>query len=298
MMGWVIFAVVIAVMLSLDFFVFQRKDKSITFFEAALWSIFWVAVSLAFCVYIYAARGKEDALNFLTGYLIEKSLSIDNLFVFLIIFNYFNTPKKSYHTVLYWGVLGALIMRALLIAGGLTLITRFHWVIYLLGCFLIYTGIKFWLGKDKKTDPERNVILKFFRTFFSVDSNYHGDRFFIKKGTRNIATVLFIVLLSIETTDLVFAIDSIPAILAITYDPFIVYTSNIFALLGLRTLFFVLAELMHLFHYLHYALACILVLIGFKMLLSAWIALPIILVLGGVMAILISSILLSLWRTQ
>lgn len=295
-MGWVLFGVVIAAMLLLDLWVFQRGGKEVRVTQALLWSCFWVTLALLFCVYVYFTRGPTDALNFLTGYLIEKSLSLDNIFVFLLIFDYFNTPKLAYHHVLFWGVFGAIVMRAVLIAGGLYLVQQFHWVIYILGGFLIYTGVKFWFSKDVKVDPGKNFVLKLFRSYFSVSPDYHGGSFFIKSAGRTLATPLFVVLLCIETTDLVFAIDSIPAVLAITYDPFIVYTSNIFALMGLRSLFFVLAELMKLFKYLHYGLACILVFIGFKMLLSGWVVFPIGLVLGFVAVILLISISLSLLK--
>jgi tellurite resistance protein TerC len=291
--SWLLFGLLILSMLMLDFFVFHRKGKHVSMTEALLWSAFWVGLALLFSLYVYVIRGKEDALNFLTGYLIEESLSLDNLFVFLLIFDYFKTPKAAYHKVLFWGIFGAIVMRALLIASGLSIIKNFHWVIYILGGFLIYTGVKFWFSKDIKVEPEKNVVLKLFRSYFPVHPTYVGDRFFVNIKGQAIATPLFIVLLCIETTDLVFAVDSIPAILAITYDPFIVYTSNIFALLGLRTLFFALAELMKLFYYLHYGLACILVLIGFKMVMSAWITLPILIVLGVVLTILTGSIVLS-----
>lgn len=291
--SWFLFGIVILAMLVLDLFVFHRKGKEITTKNALLWSFFWIGLALLFGVYVYFARGKEDALNFLTGYLIEESLSLDNLFVFLLIFDYFNTPKAAYHKVLFWGIFGAIVMRAILIASGLSLIQNFHWVIYPLGGFLIYTGFKFWFSKDTKIEPENNFVLKLFRSYFPVHPTYVGDQLFVKIDKRTIATPLFVVLLCIETTDLIFAVDSIPAILAITYDPFIVYTSNIFALLGLRTLFFALAGCMKLFHYLHYGLACILMLIGFKMILSAWLTLPIFLILGLVLTILLGSVLLS-----
>lgn len=298
MMSWILFSAVITLMLGLDLFVFHKKSERIGVKEAISWSLFWVAISLGFAAYVHYSRGYEDALNFLTGYLIEKSLSIDNIFVFLLIFDYFNTPQHTHHKVLFWGVFGAIVMRAVLIASGLVLIQKFHGVIYILGAFLVYTGIKFWFSKDVKVDPEHNVVIRFFRKYFPVHPTYDDDHFFIMRGSRWIATPLFIVLICIETTDLVFAVDSIPAILAITYDPFIVYTSNIFALLGLRMLFFALAGMMKFFHYLHYGLSCILVLIGIKMLISGWIRLPIHVVLGIVVAILTLSIGISLLKRK
>ncbi len=265
---WIVFNLLILALLAIDLFVFHRRPRQPTLKEALGWSTFWILLALLFNGYIFFYKGAKPALDFLTGYLIEKSLSVDNLFVFLLIFNYFHTPRTSMHKVLFFGVLGAIIMRAIFIWLGLTLISYFHWIIYGFGLFLIYTGIKLSLEKEKKIDPNKNPIIKIARYFFPVTSNYVDNRFFIFDQSRYIATPLFLVLIAIETSDLIFAVDSIPAVLAITYDPFIVYTSNIFAILGLRSLYFVLSRLMVLFHYLHYAISIILVFVGLKMVFS------------------------------
>lgn len=293
MTAWLVFSVCIIVALGLDLFV-HRKDRTISMPEAIGWSIFWISLSLIFNIYVYYIRGAEDALNFLTGYLIEKSLSVDNLFVFALIFRYFNTPTTSLRKVLFWGVLGAVVMRAIFIAGGIVLLQKFHWTIYLFGAFLVYTGIKLAFEEQKNINPEANPVIKLFRSFLPITEKYEKDHFFIKRAGRLFATPLFIVLISIETTDVIFALDSIPAILAITYDPFIVFTSNIFAILGLRALYFVLARTMELYHFLHYGLSLILVLIGTKMLLSEFIKIPTEITLGFVLVILVSSIAISI----
>lgn len=293
LLPWIIFNLVIVVLLAVDLF-FHRKAHEISIKEAVYWTLFWMSLALLFNIYIYYARGLEPALNFFTGYLIEKSLSIDNLFVFLLIFKYFKTPASSQHKVLFWGVLGAILLRALFIWLGITLISKFHWMIYLFGVFLIFTGIKLWLEKDKEVHPEKNPIIRLFNRFFPVTKDYVEDHFFVMKAGRYLATPLFIVLLSVETTDVIFAVDSIPAILAITYDPYIVYTSNIFAILGLRSLFFVLSRMMSLFHYLHYGLAIILVFIGGKMVLSEVYPVPTFITLLIVFLVLIVSVAISI----
>jgi len=280
-------------MLALDLGVFHRKAHVIKIKEALLWSAFWITLSLLFNLGIYFWRGPETALEFLTGYLIEKSLSVDNIFVFLLIFSYFRVPSLYQHKVLFWGILGALVMRAIFIATGVTLIQKFHWIIYIFGAFLILTGIKMALQKDKKIHPERNPVLRLFRRYMPVTDDYKEGKFFVKRVGRYLATPLFIVLLVIETTDVIFAMDSIPAILAITLDPFIVYTSNVFAILGLRALFFALAGLMRLFHYLHYGLSTILVFVGVKMLISNIYKIPVGIALGVVASILLISVIAS-----
>lgn len=294
MVQWVLFNLFIIAMLLIDLFIFNRNGRQVSLREAILWSIFWIFLALLFNALLYFTRGSEDAVNFLSGYLIEKSLSVDNLFVFLLIFKYFKTPHAYLHKVLFSGILGAIVMRALFIWLGITLISQFEWMIYLFGIFLIFTGIKLGLEQEKEMDPEKNIVIRLFRYFFPVTNEYHGDRFFVKRGARYVATPLFIVLLVIETTDVIFAVDSIPAILAITFDPFIVYTSNIFAILGLRSLFFVLERAMHLFHYLHYGLAVILIFIGFKMLFSHIFPISSFTALGIVCSILAISIIGSL----
>jgi tellurite resistance protein TerC len=287
---WIGFNVFVILMLALDLGVFHRKAHVIKIKEALLWSGFWIALALLFNLGIYFWRGPETALEFLTGYLIEKSLSVDNLFVFLLIFSYFDVPPLYQHKILFWGILGALIMRAIFIAVGITLIQAFHWILYLFGIFLIFTGIKLALHKKREIHPERNPVIRIFRRLMPVSDQYEGDQFIVKKGRQYLFTPLFLVLLMIETTDVIFAVDSIPAILAITLDPFIVYTSNVFAILGLRALYFALAGLMRLFHHLHYGLSAILVLVGIKMLLADIYKIPTVIALGLIAVILLTSI--------
>jgi TerC family integral membrane protein len=243
---------------------------------------------------IYVWHGSEPALEFLTGYLLEYSLSVDNIFVFLMIFSYFRVPYLHQHKVLFWGILGALIMRALFILTGITLIQKFHWVIYIMGGFLVLTGIKMAMQKGEDINPEHNPVLRLFRRIMPVTEDYEGDRFFVRRGSRLFATPLFVIVLVVETTDVIFAVDSIPAILAITLDPFIVYTSNVFAILGLRALFFALAGIIRLFHYLPYGLSFILVFVGIKMLLVDIYKIPISMALGTVAAVLVISIVTSI----
>jgi tellurite resistance protein TerC len=274
--------------------VFHRRPHEVTLKEALVWSGVWVALALLFNLGLYYWRGPEPALEFLTGYLIEKSLSVDNIFVFLLIFTYFRVPASYQHRVLFWGILGALVMRAVFIFLGISLVRRFHWVIYVFGAFLILTGVKIALEKDKEIHPERNPVLRLFRRFVPVTDDYRGSKFLVNQGGRYFATPLFIVLLIVETTDLIFAVDSIPAILAITLDPFIVYTSNVFAILGLRALYFALAGVMRLFHYLHYGLSAILVFAGAKMLLADFYKIPVGVALVVVAGVLITSVIASM----
>lgn len=295
---WGAFTLFILAMLALDLFVFHRKPHEVKLKEALIWSGVWIGLALAFNAGIYFWQGKEPALQFLTGYLIEKSLSVDNIFVFVLIFAYFRVPAKYQHEVLFWGIVGALAMRAIFIAGGIALIKNFHWIIYVFGGFLILTGIKMALSKDKEVHPEKNPLIRLFKKFMPVTHEYHDGKFFIRKDGRTWATPLFVVLLAVETTDLIFAVDSIPAILAITDDPFIVYTSNVFAILGLRSLYFALAGIMHLFHYLHYGLSAILVFVGCKMLMSDFYKIPIGVSLGVIAGVIGLSILLSLLRPR
>jgi tellurite resistance protein TerC len=295
---WMGFNLFVVLMLALDLGVFHRKAHVIQVKEALLWSGFWIALALLFNLGVYFWRGPEKALEFLTGYLIEKSLSVDNLFVFLLIFSYFDVPPLYQHKVLFWGILGALIMRAIFIAAGITLIQAFHWIIYLFGIFLIFTGIKLALHKEREIHPERNPVIRIFRRLMPVSDQYEGDQFIVKKGRQYLFTPLFLVLLMIETTDVIFAVDSIPAILAITLDPFIVYTSNVFAILGLRALYFALAGMMRLFHHLHYGLSAILVLVGIKMLLADIYKMPTGIALGLIAVILLTSIVASVLRPR
>ncbi len=272
---WIGFNVFVIFMLLLDLGVFNRKAHEIKLKEALIWSGVWVLLALAFNLGLYyfyvppdgVARA-DSALQFLTGYVIEKSLSIDNIFVFILIFTYFKVPAMYQHKVLFWGILGALIMRAFFIFAGVALIEKFAWIIYVFGAFLIITGIKLFFQKDKEIHPEKNPVLRLFKKFFKVTDQYDGGKFFTVQNAKKVATPLFIVLLMVETTDLIFAVDSIPAILAVTKDPFIVYTSNVFAILGLRSLYFAVAGIVPLFHYLHYALSFILVFVGIKMIVN------------------------------
>ena len=294
MLPWILFNLFVLAMLALDLGVFHRKSHEVKVREALLWSAAWVGLALMFNLGLYVQKGPGPALEFFTGYLIEKALSVDNIFVFVLLFTYFKVDAKHQHKVLFWGILGALVMRALFIAAGVTLINKFHWIIYVFGAFLVLTGVKMVVAKDKEVHPERNPLIRLFRRLFPVTDGYREDRFFVREGGRLAATPLFVVLLMVETTDLIFAVDSIPAILAVTQDAFIVYTSNVFAILGLRSLYFALAGVMGLFRFLHYGLAAILVFVGAKMLLADLYKVPIGLSLGIIAAILAVSVALSL----
>ena len=284
----------VLVLLALDLLVFHRKAHEVKIKEALIWTLFWIALSLSFNLYIYYWNGSEPAIEFLTAYLIEKSLSIDNLFVFLMIFNYFRIPIQYQHKILFWGILGALVLRAIFILVGVALLDRFHFITYLLGAFLVFTGIKMATTSQEEIDPKANPIVKFLSRFIPVTNMLVGDKFFVRKDKILFATPLFIVLVMVETTDVVFAADSIPAILAVSRDSFIVYTSNVFALLGLRSLYFALAGIMQLFHYLHYGLSMILVFIGGKLLLASFVHINMVYALLVVAFILVVSVLLSI----
>jgi tellurite resistance protein TerC len=290
---WIAFGVIVLVLLVLDLKVFHRKSRVITLKESLLWTAFWVGLALLFNLGIYLWRGHEPALQFLTCYLIEESLSVDNLFVFLLVFSYFAVAPAYQHKVLFWGIIGAIIMRLAFIEVGVTLLERFDWVFYIFGAFLVVTAIRMAFQRDEKIDPEKNVVLRLFRRFVPVTSSYEEDRFFVKRAGRYIATPLFIVVLVVETTDLVFALDSIPAALAISLDPFIVYTANIFAILGLRSLYFALAGVMRLFHYLRYGLVVVLIFVGVKMLIADFYKIPTEIALGAVVGVLVISVIAS-----
>lgn len=261
-------------MLIIDLTLFHNEDDEETIRKALIWTGVWIAMALVFGVGVYYFMGSQTALDYYTGYLIEKSLSVDNIFVFLLVFSYFKVPAEYQHKVLFWGIFGALVMRLAFIFTGVALLERFHWIVYVFGAFLVFTGIKLAMEKDKEIHPERNPILKLVRRIFPTTKTYHGSKFFIRRMGRTIATPLFVVLVVIETTDLVFALDSIPAILAITRDEFIVYSSNAFAILGLRALYFAVSGIMQLFHYLHYGLSLILVFVGVKMLMAEFYHIP------------------------
>jgi tellurite resistance protein TerC len=292
---YVLFTASIIVLLVVDLGLIQRKTHEVKIKEALGWSAVWISLALVFNLGLFFWRGKEPALQFLTGYLIELSLSVDNLFVFLLIFMYFKVPSAYQHKVLFWGILGAQIMRGLLIGVGVVLIAQFHWILYLFGLFLVFTGIKMGVqNEETEVRPERNIFVRLFKKVIPVTPGYHGARFFVKLEGRNYATLLFIVVIVLETTDLLFALDSIPAIFAITTDPFIVYTSNICAILGLRSLYFALAGMMNLFHYLKIGLSVVLTFVGVKMLLAEIYPIPIGIALGIIGAVLILSVVASL----
>jgi tellurite resistance protein TerC len=292
---WIVFNAAILVLLFIDLAVLNRGPQVIPFKKALLMSAFWIGLAMGFAVFIHQWMGPAKALEFVTGYLLEEALSVDNLFVFILLFAYFKVPQEQEKTVLFWGILGALIMRGTFILGGVALVQRFHWILYLFGLFLIYTGIQLMLGSDKENDPSHNIVLRFCRRFLPLTDSYEGGNFITRRGGKLFFTPLFVVLLVVETTDILFAVDSIPAILAITRDSFIVYTSNVFAILGLRSLYFALAGMMKLFHYLNYGLSVVLIFIGAKMLLPeryhvpTWVALV---VIAGVLAIAVAASLL------
>ena len=292
---WIGFNVFILVMLALDLGVFHRKSHVVSLKESLTWTGVWVALALAFNAGVWHFAGSQKGLEFFTGYLIEKSLSVDNVFVFALLFSYFAVPTQYQHKVLFWGILGALILRAIMIALGAALITKFTWIIYLFGAFLILTGIKMIVKRDEEIHPERNPVVKWFKRLMPVTPDYRGDKFFVRENGIRMATPLFVALLLVEITDLIFAVDSIPAIFAVTTDPFIVYTSNVFAILGLRSLYFALAGVMDKFHYLKIGLGVVLSFVGVKMLLmhTAW-KIPTPVSLGVVVLILAASVVASL----
>lgn len=284
-------------MLVLDLGVFHRNTHTVKYREALIWSAVWIALAAIFAVVIYFWHGRTPSLEFVTGYVIELSLSVDNLFVFLLIFRYFQVPPGHQHKVLFWGILGALIMRAVFIAAGVGLIQKFHWIVYVFGAFLVYSGIKLFRQGEAEIHPEKNPVLRLFRRWVPVTKDYEGDKFFVRR-TGLFATPLLVVLVVVETTDLLFAVDSIPAILAITRDAFIVYTSNVFAILGLRSMYFALAGMMEMFRYLHYGLSVVLMFVGTKMMLSHYYEIPTAVALGAVAGILLLSVVVSLLRPK
>jgi len=290
---WILFNVFVAAMLLLDLGVFHRRAHGVRFREALGWSAMWIALAGAFAVLVYFWHGRTPSLEFVTGYVIELSLSVDNLFVFLLIFRYFRVPSDQQHKVLFWGIIGALVMRAIFILAGVGLIRRFHWIIYLFGALLIYSGIKFLREENANIHPEKNPVLRVFRRLMPVTKDYVGGKFFVRQRGLY-ATPLLVALLVVETSDLLFAVDSIPAILAITLNTFIVYTSNVFAILGLRSMYFALATMMDIFHYLHYGLSVVLIFIGAKMLLSHYYEIPTVVALLTVLLVLGISVAASL----
>ena len=301
---WVGFNAFVLLMLALDLGVFHRKAHAVKPREAAIWSVVWVVLALLFGAGVAHFMGRQAGLEYVTGYLIEKALSVDNLFVFVLVFSYFGVAPKNQHRVLFWGIIGALVMRGAMIAAGAALIQKFHWIIYVFGGFLVFTGVKMAFHDDDEIHPERNPVLRLASRFLPIDYGDHGEKFFVRQQlgtsgkTRRAATILFVVLLLIETSDLLFAVDSIPAIFAVTRDPFLVYTSNIFAILGLRSLYFLLADLIGRLHYLKYGLSAVLAFVGVKMLLADIYHIPIALSLGIIAGLLTLSALASLVFTR
>jgi tellurite resistance protein TerC len=293
---WGLFFAFVLGMLALDLGVFHRKTHRVSIREAVVWSIVWTVIALIFNFWIYREYGEQLGLEFLTAYVIERSLSFDNIFVFIVIFNYFAVPAEHQHRVLFWGILGALVSRGIFIALGTALITRFDWLIFVFGAFLVYTGFKILKEKDTEVHPEKNPVVKLFQRFVPLTPRYHGKHFFVQEAGRRVATPLMLVLVVVEATDVVFAVDSIPAVFGVTTQPFIVFTSNIFAILGLRALYFLLAGLMHKFRYLSYGLGLVLMFIGVKMVIHDWLEIPNLLSLGVVLGILLVSVLVSLAR--
>ena len=293
MLWWVFFNLFILSLIVIDLKFLHKDSHVISIREALTGAACWISLALAFNAIVFFWKGQDAAMKFLAGYVIEQSLSVDNLFVFIIIFSFFKVPEKLQHRVLFWGIMGALIMRAFFIVAGVALIHHFAWIIYVFGAFLIFTAYKLVFGQEKEMKPHDNPLLKIFRKFVPVTDNYEGEKFFVRRGKNLWATPLMIVLLAIETTDVIFAVDSIPAILSISRDPFIVYTSNVFAILGLRSLFFALAGLMRLFHYLNYGLGVILAFVGVKMLIHDYYEIPIAAALAFIALVLALSILFS-----
>lgn len=302
---WIAFFIGVAVLLALDMFVFHRHSHEPTLKESALWTLFWTGLALAFNAWVWHQFGTRKASEFLTGYLVEWSLSMDNVFVFVVIFGYFGVPLKYQYRVLFWGILGAIVMRLTFILAAAALLEKFHWVMYFFGAFLLYTGIKLARNHGAKVSPDDNPIVRFARKRFRVTETLHGDRFFVVENGRRAITPLFLVLLVVESTDVVFAIDSVPAIFGVTKDPFIVFTSNVFAIMGLRALYFLLAGVIQLFRYLHYGLAAVLCFIGLKMLLKDfwhdqwhvphWVSLV---VIASLLGLSIAASLLANWKSR
>ncbi len=298
--GWVGFNAVVLTLIAVDLLVFHRRPRHVSLKEAAVWSALWVGLSLTFSVFVFRFMGTTSALEFLAGYLIEYALSVDNIFVFVLIFGYFRIPMQYQHRVLLWGIMGALILRGAMIGAGAVLVSRFEWILYIFGAFLVFTGARMALQKaEDQYDPEENPILRLVRKVIPVTAEYHGQKFFVRApdetgALRLMATPLFIVLVLVETTDVIFATDSIPAIFAVTRDPFIVYTSNVCAVLGLRALYFLLAGIVDKFHYLKMGLSAVLVFIGLKMLGEQFVHIPIGVSLGVVALVLVTSVVASL----
>jgi tellurite resistance protein TerC len=297
-MLWAAFSILVVIMLALDLGVFHRKAHSVSNKEALAWSGVWIALSLAFNAFVYYQQGPQKGLEFLTGYVIEKALSVDNIFIFVVLFGTFAVPKALQHRVLFWGVIGALLLRGVMIGAGAALIERFHWILYIFGAILVITGIKMVAESDSEPHPEKNPIYRFIARLIPSTPQYDGQKFFTRANGRMLATPLFLVLIAVEVTDLVFALDSIPAIFAVTTDSFIVYSSNVFAILGLRALYFLLADVIEKFRYLKVGLAAVLTFVGAKMLVAGFYKVPILVSLGVIVGILAISILASMYSPQ
>mgnify|MGYP001012758505 FL=1 len=302
-----VFFIVVLIMICVDMFMLGRKgDSKVSTKEALIWSAIWITIAMLFNLWLYFYLGSkygeevatQKSLEFLTGYVLEKSLAVDNLFVFIMLFTYFKVPEIYQKRVLVYGIFGALILRSIMIVVGATLVSEFHWILYIFGAFLLFSGIKMFKSGEDSGDIENNFIIKFLRKNFKITDNYHGEKFFVKIDGKTWITPLFVVLIFIEATDLIFAVDSIPAIFAVTTDPFIVYTSNIFAILGLRALYFILADMADRFELLKYGLAIILMFIGVKLLIMEFFKIPILLSLGFVIGVLVISIIASIKKTS
>ncbi len=291
---WVGFIIFVLLMLALDLFVFNRKPHEIKIKEALLWSGFWIALALLFNYGVFIWFGKEKAIEFLAAYIVEESLSIDNLFVFILILRFFDVKPQHQHRILFWGIIGAIILRAIFIIAGIALIGMFHWIIYVFGIFLIFTGAKIPFEKDKKLEPDKNIMVRLFKKFMPVSNNTEKGKLFIRANYKTYATPLFIALIMIEFSDLIFAVDSIPAVLAISNDPFIVYTSNVFAILGLRSLYFALAVMVGYFRYLKFGLSAILIFVGTKMCISGYYKIPTVPSLLVIISLILIAVLASL----
>ncbi len=294
---WVFFHVFIGLALWIDLGVVHKHPERVTAKKALTWSAVWVSLALLFCAGIYYVDGQHKAVLFLTGYLVEQSLSVDNLFVFYVIFQYFKTPKKFEHRILFWGIIAALIMRLGFILAGVALLERWHWLTYLLGAFLVYTAVKLAVSKEHEVHPEKNPLFRWLKPFMSGHS-YDSGAFFVRRGNRWLITPAMVVLLVIDWTDLMFALDSIPAVLGITTDPFIVYTSNAMAILGLRSWYSALGKLIVTFHHLSHGLAVILAFVGVKMIIAEWYTIPVYWALGVVVAVLATTIVSSIWSRK
>ncbi len=291
---WAGFTLFVLLMLAIDLGVFHKQSHAVSIREATIWTVVWIVLSLAFAALVWRWFGREKALEYVTGYLIEKALSVDNLFVFLVLFSYFAVPPALQHRVLFWGIVVAILLRATFIVAGATLVQRFHFVIYVFGAFLVFTGVKLLFSGDESVEPEHNRVVKWFRRLVPMTSGYRGNHFTVVENGRRIATPLLLVLVTVEATDVVFAVDSIPAIFGVTTDPFIVYTSNIFAILGLRAMYFVLAGMMDKFHYLKIGLGLVLAFVGVKMLVESWVEIGITTSLSVVGGLLLLSVVASL----